>query len=315
MADTTDKTSETTAAGSTATVKEPFYDIAKWATKAPEGEKLISTAYGDKVTEDLRYVKNEPGVHKPDPILVADNVTRRFGGMTAVDVRHFEIERHGITALIGPNGAGKTTLLNLISGIYDVDGGNIFFNGKDVTKLPTHVRAKMGIGRTFQSPRFMNRASIEDNLKVGTDLLNQFGYIQSFFGKKGHDFMKNLEELMEIAGFTFDWQDQITSLPYGQQKLLEIVRAMLAQPKLILVDEPAAGLNKQEQERASQLLFHAVKKGVGVVLIEHSMDMVMSICDRITVLSFGKVIAEGLPVEIANNQQVIEAYLGGDDDA
>ena len=223
-------------------------------------------------------------------LLEVRNVNKSFGGVVTANDVCMSVEPGQIRGLIGPNGAGKTTLLNLISGIYDVDGGNIFFNGKDVTKLPTHVRAKMGIGRTFQSPRFMNRASIEDNLKVGTDLLNQFGYIQSFFGKKGHDFMKNLEELMEIAGFTFDWQDQITSLPYGQQKLLEIVRAMLAQPKLILVDEPAAGLNKQEQERASQLLFHAVKKGVGVVLIEHSMDMVMSICDRITVLRNGELV-------------------------
>ena len=181
--------------------------------------------------------------------------------------------------------------------------------------MPSHKRARLGVGRTFQSPRFMNRASIEDNLKVGTDLLNQFGYVQSFFGKKGHDFMADLNELMEIAGFTFDWNDQITALPYGQQKLLEIVRAMLAKPSVILVDEPAAGLNKQEQERASALLRKAVGNGVGVVLIEHSMDMVMSVCDRITVLNFGRVIAEGLPHEIANNKQVIEAYLGGDEDA
>lgn len=148
-------------------------------------------------------------------LLEVRNVNKSFGGVVTANDVCMSVEPGQIRGLIGPNGAGKTTLLNLISGIYDVDGGNIFFNGKDVTKLPTHVRAKMGIGRTFQSPRFMNRASIEDNLKVGTDLLNQFGYIQSFFGKKGHDFMKNLEELMEIAGFTFDWQDQITSLPYG----------------------------------------------------------------------------------------------------
>ena len=161
----------------------------------------------------------------------------------------------------------------------------------------------------------MNRASIEDNLKVGTDLLNKFGYVQSFFGKKGHDFFNDLNELMEIAGFTFDWDDQITSLPYGQQKLLEIVRAMLSRPSVMLVDEPAAGLNKQEQERASALLFKAVHSGMGVVLIEHSMDMVMSICDRITVLNFGEVIAEAEPHGIANDKRVIEAYLGGDDDA
>ena len=248
-------------------------------------------------------------------LLEVRNVNKAFGGVVTAENVNMTVEAGQIRGLIGPNGAGKTTLLNLISGIYDVDSGQIIFNGQDVTKLPTHKRARMGIGRKFQSPRFMNRANIEDNLKVGTDLLNQFGYIQSFFGKKGHDFLADLNELMEIAGFTFDWEDQITALPYGQQKLLEIVRAMLARPKVILVDEPAAGLNKQEQERASQLLFKAVKSGMGVVLIEHSMDMVMSICDRITVLSFGRVIAEGVPVEIANNKDVVEAYLGGDDDA
>ena len=248
-------------------------------------------------------------------LLEVRNVNKAFGGVVTAENVNMTVEAGQIRGLIGPNGAGKTTLLNLISGIYDVDSGQIIFNGQDVTNVPTHKRARMGIGRTFQSPRFMNRANIEDNLKVGTDLLNQFGYIQSFFGKRGHDFLADLNELMEIAGFTFDWDDQITALPYGQQKLLEIVRAMLARPKVILVDEPAAGLNKQEQERASQLLFRAVKNGMGVVLIEHSMDMVMSICDRITVLSFGRVIAEGVPVEIANNKDVVEAYLGGDDDA
>ena len=250
-----------------------------------------------------------------DYLLEVRNVNKAFGGVVTAKNVNMTVEAGQIRGLIGPNGAGKTTLLNLISGIYDVDSGNIFFKGQDVTKLPTHKRAALGIGRTFQRPRFMNRASIEDNLKVGTDLLNKFGYVQSFFGKKGHDFFNDLNELMEIAGFTFDWDDQITSLPYGQQKLLEIVRAMLSRPSVMLVDEPAAGLNKQEQERASALLFKAVHSGMGVVLIEHSMDMVMSICDRITVLNFGEVIAEAEPHGIANDKRVIEAYLGGDDDA
>ena len=250
-----------------------------------------------------------------DYLLEVRNVNKAFGGVVTAKNVNMTVEAGQIRGLIGPNGAGKTTLLNLISGIYDVDSGNIFFKGQDVTKMPTHKRAALGIGRTFQSPRFMNRASIEDNLKVGTDLLNKFGYTQSFFGKKGHDFFNDLNELMEIAGFTFDWNDQITSLPYGQQKLLEIVRAMLSRPSVMLVDEPAAGLNKQEQERASALLFKAVHSGMGVVLIEHSMDMVMSICDRITVLNFGEVIAEAEPQGIANDKRVIEAYLGGDDDA
>jgi branched-chain amino acid transport system ATP-binding protein len=248
-------------------------------------------------------------------LLEVRDVNKAFGGVVTAKNVDMKVKAGEIHGLIGPNGAGKTTLLNLISGIYEVDSGQIFFEEKEITHLPAHKRARLGLGRTFQSPRFMNRASIKDNLELGTDLRNQFSYTQSFFGKKGADFYSELEELMEIAGFTFDWNEHITSLPYGQQKLLEIVRAMLAHPIVILVDEPAAGLNKQEQERVSLLLRKAVDSGMGVVLIEHSMEMVMNICDNITVLNFGEVIAKGKPQEIATNPQVIEAYLGGENDA
>ena len=241
-------------------------------------------------------------------LLEVKGVNKAFGGVVTADNIDMIVEAGKIRGLIGPNGAGKTTLLNLISGILEVDGGSIYFKGQDITHLPAHTRAQMGIGRTFQSPRFNNRASIEDNLKVGTDLRNQMGYMASFFGKKGAHFREELNELLEIAGFQLDWDERITALPYGRQKLLEIVRTML-------VDEPAAGLNNAEQDRVSQLLFKALERGIGVVLIEHSMDMVMSICHRITVINFGKVIAEGYPAGVANNRQVIEAYLGGEDDA
>ena len=250
----------------------------------------------------------------PELLLDVQNVDKAFGGIVTAEAVNLTVESGQIRGLIGPNGAGKTTLLNLISGIYEVDGGRIFFKGRDITRLPAHKRARLGIGRTFQSPRFNNRASIEDNLKVGTDLLNRMGYVASFFGKKGVNFREELE-LMEIAGFRFDWDEQITALPYGQQKLLEIVRTMLSHPTVMLVDEPAAGLNHIERKNASDLLFRAVQSGVGVVLIEHSMEMVMSICDRITVLNFGKVIAEATPAEIANDKKVIEAYLGVENNA
>ncbi len=248
-------------------------------------------------------------------LLEVKGVNKAFGGVVTADNIDMTVEAGKIRGLIGPNGAGKTTLLNLISGILEVDGGSVYFKGQDITHLPAHTRAQMGIGRTFQSPRFNNRASIEDNLKVGTDLRNRMGYMASFFGKKGAPFREELDELLEIAGFQLDWDERITALPYGRQKLLEIARTMLAHPTVMLVDEPAAGLNNAEQDRVSQLLFKALERGIGVVLIEHSMDMVMSICHRITVINFGKVIAEGYPAEVANNRQVIEAYLGGEDDA
>ena len=142
----------------------PFQDLTKWATKAPEGETLISTAYRDKVTDDLKFVENKPGVHKPDPILVADNVTRKFGGMTAVDVSHFEIERHGITALIGPNGAGKTTFFNLMTGFDTPNTGTWQFDGKDMAHVQPEKVARMGMVRTFQLTKVMSRLTVLDNM-------------------------------------------------------------------------------------------------------------------------------------------------------
>lgn len=188
-------------------------------------------------------------------------------------------------------------------------------NNERITKMPAHQRARNGLGRTFQAPRFLQRSDIRDNLLLGTDLADQMGYIKSFFGVKGNNFRKELDELMKIVGFEIIEEDPITDLPYGQQKLLEIVRTMLSHPKVMLVDEPAAGLNAAEQQRASDLLRLATSKGIGVVLIEHSMDMVMNICDMITVLNAGQVICDDTPANVGRNKDVIEAYLGRQADA
>ncbi len=247
------------------------------------------------------------------PILRLDGVCKRFGGVVAADEVTFSVLPGEIHGLIGPNGAGKSTLMNLISGIYTPDSGKIFLNEEEITGMPSHMRARGGIGRTFQTPRFLQRSSIRDNLLLGTDLANQMGYLKSYFGKKGADFEHELEALMKYVSFTFDWDDDINALAYGQRKQLEIVRSMLAHPKIMLVDEPAAGLNNKEIDDVMALLHHAAKDiGIGVLLIEHSMDMIMNICEDIVVINFGKVIAMGSPAEISCNEAVIEAYLGRD---
>ncbi|NLF26964.1 MAG: ABC transporter ATP-binding protein [Clostridiales bacterium] len=250
------------------------------------------------------------------PILELKGVCKSFGGVvTAKDV-NFSVHPGEVHGLIGPNGAGKTTIMNLISGIFETDRGSIFYAGGDISRTPSHLRARMGIGRTFQTPRFLHRSSIRDNLLLGTDLNDKIGYWRSFWGVRRTDFQRDLEEIMRHAGFRFDWDDDISSIPFGQRKLLEIVRAMLTYPKVMLVDEPAAGLTTQEIANARELLLFAAKqRNIGILLIEHQMDLVMSTCEHIDVLVFGEIIASGVPEEIACNPLVLEAYLGRDYDA
>ena len=246
-----------------------------------------------------------------EPILKVDGASIRFGGVIAADNVSFELAKGEIKGLIGPNGAGKSTLMNLISGIYDLDEGRIFLDGVDVSKVPAYKRARMGIGRTFQTPRFLQRATIRDNLLLGIDLADQMGYIKSFLGKKGFDFDEELNVLMDLAGFKVDWDDDISAIPFGQQKILEVIRAILSHPKVILIDEPAAGLNPSELENSMALMrYAATELGAGITVIEHRMDLIMNFCKDIVVLNFGKVIAQGSPAEISSNQAVIEAYLG-----
>lgn len=246
-----------------------------------------------------------------EKILKLNKVNKRFGGVvTALDVC-MELEPGAIHGLIGPNGAGKTTLLNLISGIYEVDSGSITFMGRDITHMPSHERAHLGLGRTFQTPRFLERSNIEENLLVAADLGKRVPFWKSFISRKSLDFLDDLEHLTQLAGFSFCLEDEMDSLTFGQKKLLEIIRAILTHPKVILVDEPAAGLNNREIENAVKLLeMTAQEMGIGIILIEHSMDMIMNVCQQITVLNFGEVIACGTPAQVSSNEDVITAYLG-----
>lgn len=248
------------------------------------------------------------------PLLELKGVNKRFGGVVTANNVSFKVEPGTVHGLIGPNGAGKSTLMNLISGIYTVDSGEIYLEGKNITSLPPYTRARMGIGRTFQTPRFLQRSNIRDNLLLGTDLSDKKGYLKSYFTKRNSTYEKDLAKYLEIVGFDVDLDNDITSLTYGQQKMLEIIRSLLSNPKIMLVDEPAAGLNNKEIEDAMALInMAAQEKNIGILLIEHSMDMIMNICKEIVVINFGKVIIDGTPDEIVRNQEVIAAYLGGGD--
>ncbi|HSK68751.1 MAG TPA: ABC transporter ATP-binding protein [Candidatus Limnocylindria bacterium] len=239
------------------------------------------------------------------PVLSLNKVSKSFGGVVAA--KNIDLDFFGgeILGLIGPNGAGKTTLVNLITGIYAVDSGAITFKGRDVTRKPTYQRARMGIARTFQHPRLLARCSLYDNIMLGADLARKAGR------ETTRDVRAEMADLLSLCGMADARLDgMISQLPYGQQKLLEIIRAILSEPDVLLLDEPAAGLNSSETGYIVSLMDVAVKQGIAVLLIEHSMDLVMSVCDRLTVLNFGHQIANGTPAEIRENQAVITAYLG-----
>ena len=259
-------------------------------------------------------VAPEPGVAKSDPLLVCDGVRKRFGGLVAVDVEHLEVQRGSITALIGPNGAGKTTLFNVLTGFSKADGGTWRFGGDDVSGLPAHRLARAGMVRTFQLTKALSKMSVLDNMKVGAG------------GQRGERLLVSLlpplwrREEAEVEARARRWLEHFNladlagdyagTLSGGQRKLLELARALMADPTMLLLDEPMAGVNPALVQSLLAHIRDLRDQGRTVVFVEHDMDVVMGVSDWVVCMAEGRVIAEGPPTEIAGNPVVIDAYLG-----
>jgi neutral amino acid transport system ATP-binding protein len=262
----------------------------------------------------LAGVEPQPGVRKPDPILVADGVRRTFGGITAVDADHLEVQRGSITALIGPNGAGKTTLFNLLTRFDKPDTGAWQFDGRSMESIAAHKTAALGMVRTFQLTKSLTKMAVIENMKLGaTDQVGEKwwnGLLPFTWRRQEREIEAKADELLTRFKLDHMRDEYAGSLSGGQRKLLEMARGLMTRPELIMLDEPMAGVNPA----LTQSLLGHVKSlrddGMSVIFVEHDMDVVHDISDWVVVMAEGSIIAEGTPTEIGRNQDVIDAYLG-----
>jgi len=253
-------------------------------------------------------------------VLEVRGLVKRFGGLAAVSNLDMTVQEGQIHALIGPNGSGKTTTLNVISGLYRASGGSVRFRGEELTRLPAHAIAQRGVTRTFQNIRLFARLSVLENVLIGRHTRLTTGFLGALVPNSltSHEESAARDRalaLLALVGLAAHGDAPAASLAYGDQRRLEIARALAAEPTLLLLDEPAAGMNPVETEQLVALLYQLRDRGITLLLIEHDMNLVMSISDRITVLNFGTHIAEGSAQSVAANPDVITAYLGGPLDA
>ena len=242
---------------------------------------------------------------REDLLLEVNGITKRFGGIVAVENVSFKVHEGEVISIIGPNGAGKTTVFNMLTGVYKVDEGTIKFKGEEIQSINPRDIVKKGISRTFQNIRLFSDMRVIENVLVGAHIKTKYDLASSIFRPK----------ILREVGLYDRKDDYASNLPYGDQRKLEIARAIATGAKLILLDEPAAGMNPQESHELMEFIRFLKKTGYTVLMIEHDMSVVMNISDRIYVIDHGKPIAEGLPEEIAKNQKVIDVYLGGSNNA